>query len=406
MLEAVVELLRLPSQGLIRRRGGRNRGPRAVNSQLLHLIAHASSQESGNLQVNNPDAPEPQAAEADELTRQVKRATGLLKSGYASRAASALYQTGVADMSNQSNMEQLKALHPRGPSLLPPLPEGAPTIIVAPDEDFCKLIRSLSNGASPGPSGWTGEMLAALTEDEDCVKGIAALTSDIRNGNLDKSFKDYLLGACLVGVPKPNQKIRPIAVGEVFLKLALTHSLGPHSDTIARILQPIQFGVCVKGGVEISAHLLQSLLKDTITKRAGVCCDFRNAFNERNRAQILSCLFNESSLTELWRTAHWCYADSSPLWVKGANGDIIAKLESSNGVRQGDPLGSLLFALSMKHLYSGAMSAANSDLVTAVAVLDDITFVGEPSQTIYPVRRSSRNSLNLRALLCNYQRDN
>ena len=68
MLEAVVELLRLPSQGLIRRRGGRNRGPRAVNSQLLHLIAHASSQDSRNLQVNNPDAPEPQSAEADELT--------------------------------------------------------------------------------------------------------------------------------------------------------------------------------------------------------------------------------------------------------------------------------------------------------------------------------------------------
>jgi hypothetical protein len=42
-----------------------------ITSLLLHLSAHASSQESRNWQVNNTDAPEPQAAEADELTRSI-----------------------------------------------------------------------------------------------------------------------------------------------------------------------------------------------------------------------------------------------------------------------------------------------------------------------------------------------
>lgn len=41
--------------------------------------------------------------------------------------------------------------------------------------------------------------------------------------------------------------------------------------------------------------------------------DFRNAFDERRRADILNELFNRDSLRPLWRICHWAY--KAPLLI-------------------------------------------------------------------------------------------
>jgi hypothetical protein len=84
--------------------------------------------------------------------------------------------------------------------------------------------------------------------------------------------------------------VRPIAIGETFYKLAALHAITSVSSILADILQPIQFGVGIPGGTEIAASLLQSLLTDTGAHSAGLACDFRNAFNEVDRAHILKSL--------------------------------------------------------------------------------------------------------------------
>ena len=67
-------------------------------------------------------------------------------------------------------------------------------------------------------------MLATIADDEDCLLGLAALVSDIRNGRLGEAAQPYLLASRLVPVPKGTDGIRPIAVGEVFTNLQLcTH---------------------------------------------------------------------------------------------------------------------------------------------------------------------------------------
>ena len=109
-----------------------------------------------------------------------------------------------------------------------------------------------------------------------------------------------------------------------------------------------------------------------------VSADISNAFNTRRRDQILSELFKSPELSSLYRLSHWSYGSDSPLLLMN-RGKLAAEFTSSEGVRQGDPLGSLLFSLSMRPSYSNAIKDLDCD---AVAVMDDIYFFGPPVPTL------------------------
>ena len=64
--------------------------------------------------------------------------------------------------------------------------------------------------------------------------------------------------------------------------------------------------------------------------------------------------------------------------VRNSTGDIAHHLASAEGVRQGDPMAPLLFALSMHSIY-GAVEAAGNGQVKLVAVHDDLTIIGPPA---------------------------
>ena len=102
-------------------------------------------------------------------------------------------------------------------------------------------------------------------------------------------------------------------------------------------------------------------------------CDFQNAFNERKREQILQELFCQDRLRPLWRLSHWAYKASSELLVMD-NGAICMTIDSEQGVKQGDGLGSLLFSLSVQGVYRRVTRNVNN--VRCVAVADDLNLVG------------------------------
>ena len=201
----------------------------------------------------------------------------------------------------------------RDPITITPPSSGLATP-VPPDSDLLKLISSrLRNGASPGPSSWTGELIATIAEDTDCLAGIAALTQDILNGRLDERAKPYILGSYLITVPKKNGSLRFIAIGEAFYKLAGLFGLAPLDENIRKSLPSWQLGVAVPGGAELGATTIQFLLEDTSMKYAGISCDLENAFNSRSRTAILSALYACPRLKSIWKISHWTYSTPSPL---------------------------------------------------------------------------------------------
>ena len=139
------------------------------------------------------------------------------------------------------------------------------------------------------------------------------------------------------------------------------------------ILEPIQFALS-PGGSETAVHVLNAAL-DLHADWVVISADLTNAFNCRKRSDILKSLFDEPSLGPLFRLAHWSYGKSSPLIVMD-HGKVIRSIESHEGVKQGDVLASLLFAVSMKNAYAASVAGLDCH---AIAVMDDTYFIGPPA---------------------------
>ena len=371
MVYHLVRLLQLPARALPRTRGGRNRITRDINSRVSRILREREDFTEGVMKRDNRTGSDPDAA-------RVIRCTALVRSGYISRAARTLGQSDLPAV-DEKIIDVLRELHPSAQGDPPSIPSTAPILAIDSAALTTLVARKLKNGSSGGPSGWTGELVFALMDDPDCVQGICALVADMLNGQLPDQARTYLTCSILIPVSKPGGGVRPIAVSEVFYRLASLYALDLVRDVLPNIFEPIQLGVGSVGGSERAIHLLQAGLATMGPETVILKCDFKNAFNERKREQILSTLFDENSLRPLWRLSHWSYKAPSELLVLD-NGGISASIRSEQGVKQGDGLGSLLFSLSVQSLYRRA--TRNVRNVRCVAVADDLNLIGPVGEVL------------------------
>jgi len=327
---ALLEILLLPQRCLIRSRGGKKRLIRGVSKQLT---------------ASNQVTTKPLLKKSQDPTKgKVAKAVYLAQQGYLSRGTSALFQEPLRSV-DEEVIDAVRALHPAADALLPDLPNNAPEVKVDP-EQLARSIKKVANGAAPAGSGWTGELLLALVDDADCMTGIECIITDILNGDL------------------------PVA--EVFYKVATHYVLAEVQAELNSIVAPIQLAFAT-GGSETALHLLQTAVLDKSSMAVSV--DITNAFNTRSRGQILEELYNHPQLNFLWRIANFSYGKPSHLLLMD-NGRIASTFLSQQGVRQGDVLGSALFALSMDKLYN----AIDNPDVVRVAIMDDLYIVGHSLQ--------------------------
>jgi hypothetical protein len=244
------------------------------------------------------------------------------------------------------------------------------------------ILKEQRNGSAAGPSGWSGDILALLAKDEACVQKLAILTQDIINGLVPQSARDMLLSAKLIGIPKDNpDELRPIAMAEPFLKLAISYAASRTNNAIATVLGKTQLGVGVPGGCERAIQRVQCLLEAGTQDTIALLVDFKNAFNNARRDVFLNELFRHESLRPLWSIAHFAYSSESELLLFD-QGRQVARIASATGTRQGCKIGSHLFALAVRAFYERALQQCPD--VTGVAICDDLTLVG-PAASVFRV---------------------
>ena len=128
---------------------------------------------------------------------------------------------------------------------------------------------------------------------------------------------------------------------------------------MSSLLAPQQLGFGVKGGAETAVHAARQYLHSLPPDMLVLKLHFSNAFNSIRCDKMLAV---KKLLPELYPLVRSAYSSSSSLFW----GDKI--ILSAESVQQGDPLGPLLFCLTLHNL----ISELTSELI--LGYLDDVTF--------------------------------
>ena len=110
-------------------------------------------------------------------------------------------------------------------------------------------------------------------------------------------------------------------------------------STLGNLLAPLQLGCGTPMGCEAVVHAARLFTHNMIPGQMLLKLDFKNAFNCLRCDKMLMTV--RESIPELFRFVHSAYAQPSSLFCR----DQV--VESSEGVQQGDPLGPLLFCLTI-----------------------------------------------------------
>ena len=308
------------------------------------------------------------------LAARHARCLALAAEGELSRACASLVDPPLLEK-NAAVIAALRHKHPTAPPARPsllasgPCPVGAvPDFAVA---DVVKAARSFRRGSAAGPSGLRGEHLREALESAHGDEVAAHLTRVVQllvRGEAPFELAQHLAGATLHALPKGQDDVRPIAVGETLRRL-VAKCLCSHVKSEAREwLSPLQVGVAVPLGAEAAVHSSRHCVHAHRNNpdKVFLKLDFVNAFNTVDRATVLREVRLRLPAMAPW--AEWCYSHHTKLLFQGD------ALTSEAGVQQGDPLGPLLFALALQ---PSLCAAGRSQLDLCFAYLDDVCLAGD-----------------------------
>jgi hypothetical protein len=199
------------------------------------------------------------------------------------------------------------------------------------------------------------------------LTAITAFVNMLLRGNCAPEVVPILFGANLTALVKKSGGIRPIAVGYYWRRLCAKCANYFASSKLASYFSPIQLGVGVPGGCEAAVHSCRRYLEAMPDNYVITKLDFSNAFNCLHRDAMLEAI--QLHIPEIYAFCHLAYGYVTSL--KFGSRTIF----SEEGIQQGDPLGPLIFCLTIHPL----LQMLSSELV--IGYMDDIT-LGGPEVTV------------------------
>lgn len=319
-----------------------------------------------------------EASDGDSaLSSNVRQCLRKVADGHFTAAVKVLCSSGVAPM-NDSTLNALKDKHPDfPPPVLPSVLLSEPALVV--DKD-CVLrhIQSFPKGTSCGRDGLRAQHLldAMCGEGSATASGLASAITDVVNlwlgGNCPKVLAEFVASAPLTPLLKPDNGIRPIAVGAIWRRLVSKVAMHKVKKKMAAYLEDFQFGVGIPNGAEAVLHSANRYLNSFHSDgaMAMLTVDFSNAFNLVDRTALLREVSLRCPSIAPW--VQFLYAQPARLYV----GDVC--LGATTGVQQGDPLGPLLFALALHPLVQRVQECCS--LPFQAWYLDDGTLIGNAAE--------------------------
>ena len=240
--------------------------------------------------------------------------------------------------------------------------------------EFKKAVSRLKTGKALDLGGWSSELLQHSMNTphlrdlgHQWVVHMAVAT------NLHARRAEMMHATKLVALDKGGGQLRPICVSTIWVKLISYLLLPKARECLDPHLQGHQFGVGTSQGatamiMHIKAHLAR------FQEHVAVQLDFKNAFCTLHRQ---TCLEVVSGL--LGSQPAWFQAVSNMLTrpthlLPPGEGEPFSTYD---GIPQGDPMSTLLFATAMTTVVRQAITAVGVD-VQGVSYIDDTVLVGSP----------------------------
>ena len=334
----------------------------------------ANLTESGSLQVKSSERL------SDSYPREPRDETRQLGSAVNAKLIEGDSQSVVRVVASDASVleitpEVLAALrlkHPDAPgdSVTIDVSPEAPTL-VASEDDTVIALRSFAASSSGGIDGLRPghlkDLIASPTAEAGrrALKSITSLVNRILSSDIPEHGSVLLFAANLTALRKKDGGIRPVAVGNVFRRLAVKIACRSSTKLLSEEFAPVQLGVGIRSGCESAAHAMREFINSRPTDSPAIVIklDMKNALNSIRRDRILEIC--RTRAPSIFRMAHLSYNKPSSLL---ANGHPI---DSCTGVQQGDPLGPALFALAVDEVARSITSPFN------VWYLDDATIGGD-----------------------------
>lgn len=291
----------------------------------------------------------------------IKRIIGKVADGDISGAVRILSSNdSVADFS-ESTKSLLQAKHPPGQnedSVCPIISHTAAFSVTR--SQVASAVISFNTGSAGGldslrPSHMQ-DMLSYSTgaAGERLLTSLTSLCNFMLLGKVNCKVCPVLYGGSLCALTKKDGGIRPIAVGNFFRRLVAKLCCFHVKECLADLFRPLQFGFGTRGGGEAVVHSARQFLLHNIevADQVFLKLDFRNAFNTINRKLMLTEVVKFSP--DIFPFVYQCYGKPSFLMF---GKEVIL---SRSGVQQGDPLGPLLFCLTINNLIKSLRSRFNA----------------------------------------------